>query len=68
MIERAFKCEDTLLFKVCRNLAQFYPQSIETLERYLPQYLDYAMACGENTDLLIELIGTMVYIPTDKWQ
>ncbi len=25
------------------------------------------MACGENTDLLLELIGTMVYIPTDKW-
>jgi hypothetical protein len=25
------------------------------------------MACGENTDLLLELLGTMVYIPTDKW-
>jgi len=25
------------------------------------------MSCGENTDLLLELIGTMVYIPTDKW-
>lgn len=25
------------------------------------------MACGENTDLLLELIGTMVYVPTDQW-
>ena len=26
------------------------------------------MQCGENTDLLVELLGTLVYIPTDKWQ
>ena len=24
--------------------------------------------CGENTDLMLELLGTMVYIPTDKWE
>ena len=23
--------------------------------------------CGENTDLMLELMGTMVYIPTDHW-
>jgi len=23
--------------------------------------------CGENTDLMLELLGTMVYIPTDRW-
>lgn len=23
--------------------------------------------CGENTDLMLELLGTMVYIPSDKW-
>ena len=23
--------------------------------------------CGENTDLMLELLGTMVYIPTDSW-
>jgi hypothetical protein len=23
--------------------------------------------CGENTDLMLELLGTMVYIPTDHW-
>lgn len=26
-----------------------------------------AQQCGENSDLQIELIGTMVYIHTDKW-
>jgi AcrR family transcriptional regulator len=26
------------------------------------------MQCGENTDMMVELIGTLVYIPTDKWQ
>lgn len=49
-------------------MAQFYPASIETLERYLPHYVDFAIQCGENTDLLVELLGTMVYIPTDKWE
>jgi len=23
--------------------------------------------CGDNTDLMLEMLGTMVYIPTDKW-
>ena len=23
--------------------------------------------CGENTDLMVELLGTMVYIHTDRW-
>ena len=23
--------------------------------------------CGENTDLALELLGTMVYIQTDRW-
>ena len=23
--------------------------------------------CGENTDLMLELLGTMVYIPSDNW-
>ena len=24
--------------------------------------------CGENTDLMLELLGTMVYIPSDQWE
>ena len=24
--------------------------------------------CGENTDLMLELLGTMVYIPSDRWE
>jgi Kinesin-associated protein (KAP) len=43
LVERAFKCEDTLLFKVCRNVAQFYPASIETLESMMPHYIEAAM-------------------------
>lgn len=34
----------------------------------MPHYADYASQCGENTDLLVELLGTMVYVPTDKWE
>lgn len=52
---------------MCRNVAQFYPASIETLEKYLPYYVEFSTQCGENTDLLVELLGTMVYIPSDKW-
>jgi len=24
--------------------------------------------CGEDTDLMIEIFGTLVYIQTDKWE
>jgi hypothetical protein len=27
-----------------------------------------AQQIEENTDLLLELLGTLVYIPTDKWE
>ena len=27
-----------------------------------------AQHCGENTDLQLELLGTMVYIHSDKWE
>lgn len=27
-----------------------------------------AEQCGENTDLQIELLGTLVHIHTDKWE
>jgi hypothetical protein len=67
LIERAFKCRDTLLFKVCRNIAQFYPESINTLEKYMDRYIELAHHADEHTDLLLELLGTMVYIPTDLW-
>ena len=67
LLERAFKFNDTLLFKVCRNIAQFYPRCIETLEEYMDRYIELAQRSDEHTDLLLELLGTMVYIPTDKW-
>ena len=53
---------------MCRNIAQFAPSTLETYERYLEQYIIMANHCGENTDLQIELLGTMVYIHTDKWE
>lgn len=27
-----------------------------------------AYDCGDNTDLLLELLGTLVYLPTDAWE
>ena len=67
LLERAFKFNDTLLFKVCRNIAQFYPPCLETLEEYMDRYIELAQRSDDHTDLLLELLGTMVYIPTDKW-
>ncbi|CDW81512.1 kinesin-associated protein 3 [Stylonychia lemnae] len=68
LINRAIKFNDTLLFKVCRNIAQFAPSTLETFERYLEQYIMMAQQCGENTDLQLELLGTMVYIHSDRWE
>lgn len=67
MIDRAVKYRDTLLFKVCRNQAQFNPKSIDILEANMDTYIELAHMAGEHTDLLLELLGTMVYIPTDLW-
>lgn len=30
-------------------------------------YIELAVQCVDNTDLLLELLGTMVYMPTDRW-
>ena len=68
LITRAFQYRDTLLFKVCRNIAQFYTNSLDTLERFMDRYIELAQNSDEqHTDLLLELLGTMVYMPTDKW-
>lgn len=67
LINRAMKYKDNLLFKVCRNIAQFAPSTLETFERYLEQYIHMAYNADKNTDLQIELLGTMVYVHTDKW-
>lgn len=37
-------------------------------EKYLEQYILMAQQCGENTDLQLELLGTMVYIHSDTWE
>lgn len=68
LINRAIKFNDTLLFKVCRNIAQFAPSTIETFEKYMEQYIYMAQQCGENTDLQLELLGTMVYMHSDTWE
>ena len=65
LIGRASKTGDALLFKCIRNIAQFNPNCLETFEQYLEQYAIMVQQCGENTDLMIELLGTMVYIPSD---
>ena len=38
------------------------------MEVLIEDYVAMAMDCGENTDLQLELIGTLVYIPSDRWK
>jgi len=33
----------------------------------MDRYIELAQTSEEHTDLLLELLGTMVYMPTDKW-
>ena len=33
----------------------------------MDRYIELATVSEEHTDLLLELLGTMVYIPTDMW-
>ena len=40
---------------------------METLERFMDRYIELAQTADEHTDLLLELMGTMVYMPTDMW-
>ena len=68
MIARASKYGDTLLFKCIRNIAQFNPNSQDVFDAHLEQYAIMVQQCGENTDLMLELLGTMVWITTDKWE
>jgi len=68
MIERARKCGDTLLFKCIRNIAQFNPNCHDNFVNHLMEYASMVQQCGDNTDLMLELLGTMVYIPTDHWE
>ncbi len=69
LIKRAMKYHDTLLFKVVRNIAQLSKtQQSETFESYLEHFVVMCMNSGENTDLQIEIIGTMVYMHFDIWE
>lgn len=70
LIARASKHGDILLFKCIRNIAQFNPNSHETFVRYLENFCIYVQELKEisdNSDLMLEVLGTMVYIPTDDW-
>ena len=33
----------------------------------MEHYIELCVMCGENTDLMLELLGTLVYTPSDKW-
>ena len=41
---------------------------MENLEKFMDRYIELANVSEEHTDLLLELLGTMVYMPTDKWE
>jgi hypothetical protein len=55
------------LFKCIRNIAQFNPNCHEYFVAHLEEYALMVQSCGENTDLMLELLGTLVYIPHDSW-
>jgi hypothetical protein len=68
LMQRAFKNMDVLLFRVTRNIAQFGPvTNIDIYEKYMDDIIELVKQCGENTDVQIELIGTLVYINSEKW-
>jgi len=68
LMQRAFKYHDVLLFRVIRNIAQFGPvTNIDIYEKYMNDILELTKQSGDNTDLQIELIGTLVYINSEKW-
>jgi hypothetical protein len=68
LMQRAFKYHDVLLFRVIRNIAQFGPiTNIDIYEKYMDDILELTKQSGDNTDLQIELIGTLVYINIEKW-
>ena len=68
LIARASKYGDTLLFKCIRNIAQFNPNCQENFIQHLQNYAIMVQQCGDNTDLMLELLGTMIYIHTDRWE
>lgn len=68
LMQRAFKYHDVLLFRVIRNIAQFGPvTNIDIYEKYMEDIIELTKQSGDNTDLQIELIGTLVYINSEKW-
>lgn len=38
------------------------------METYIEEYIDMAMNTQDNTDLQLELVGTLVYIASDRWK
>lgn len=67
LIKRAKANQDVLLFKVIKNITQFAPGVQFMMEEEIEDYLDMAMNAADNTDLQLELIGTLAYIVTDNW-
>jgi hypothetical protein len=68
LIKRAKAHQDILLFKVIKNITQFAASAQDIMEQYIEDYIDMAMRTQDNTDLQLELVGTLVYIASDRWQ
>jgi hypothetical protein len=51
LINRAKQYKDTLLFKVVKNITQFAPSALETMENQIEDYVAMSMQCEDNTDL-----------------
>ena len=68
LIKRALKFKDVLLIRVVRNIAQFGPNTnLDIFESYMVDLIRLTQEDSENTDLLVEVMGTLVYVTTERW-
>ena len=66
LIKRALKFKDVLLIRVVRNIAQFGPTTnLDIFENYMVDLIRLTQEDSENTDLLVEVMGTLVYVTTE---
>jgi hypothetical protein len=68
LIKRSFKFQDILLFKVLRNIAHFAPLTHDIFEPFMLDMARLSMEAAENTDLQIEVLGTLVQLHNDNWE
>lgn len=67
LIQRAMSHSDTLLFKVIRNIAQNDKTAAILLQDYVYSFYQ-VIESTQNSDLQLELLGTLVHADTNRWE